>query len=59
MLEGGMSGSYVYQEQESKFDYIADVFNTLIIRDIRQKYIFRYQMISAVNQLFREKLIPF
>ncbi|MGN1398681.1 MAG: ATP-binding protein [Erysipelotrichaceae bacterium] len=38
MLEGGMSGSYLYQEQEDKFDYIENVFDTLILRDIRQKY---------------------
>lgn len=38
MLEGGMSGSYLYKEQEDKFDYIENVFDTLIIRDIRQKY---------------------
>lgn len=36
--EGGMSGSYLYKEPEAKYDYIADVFDTLIIRDIRQKY---------------------
>lgn len=38
VLDGGMSGSYLYKDQEAKYDYIADVFNTLIIRDIRQKY---------------------
>lgn len=38
MLEGGMSGSYLYKEQENKFDYIENVYNTLILRDIRQKY---------------------
>ncbi|MBQ1212924.1 MAG: ATP-binding protein [Clostridia bacterium] len=38
MLEGGMSGSYVYKEQEDKYDYIETVFDTLILRDIRQKY---------------------
>lgn len=36
--EGGMSGSYLYRDTEAKYDYIADVFNTLIVRDIRQKY---------------------
>ncbi|MBR5414684.1 MAG: ATP-binding protein [Thermoguttaceae bacterium] len=36
--EGGMSGSYLYKTPEAKFDYIADVFNTLIVRDIQQKY---------------------
>lgn len=38
MLEGGMSGSYLYKEQEAKYDYIAEVFHTLIVRDIRRKY---------------------
>ena len=36
--EGGMSGSYLYKTTELKYSYISDVFNTLIIRDIRQKY---------------------
>ncbi len=36
--EGGMSGSYIYKTQEDKYKYIKDVFNTLILRDIRQKY---------------------
>lgn len=38
MLEGGMSGSYLYKNQEAKYDYIAEVFDTLIVRDIRRKY---------------------
>ncbi len=38
MKEGGMSGSYLYRDMEAKYDYIADVFDTLIVRDIRQKY---------------------
>jgi predicted AAA+ superfamily ATPase len=36
--DGGLSGSYVYSEQEERYHYIEDVFDTLIIRDIRQKY---------------------
>lgn len=36
--EGGMAGSYLYKEQKARYDYIADVFDTLIVRDIRQKY---------------------
>lgn len=36
--EGGMSGSYLYKESEEKFKYLADIFDTLILRDIRQKY---------------------
>lgn len=38
VLEGGMSGSYLYIDQEAKYYYIEDVFNTLIVRDIHQKY---------------------
>lgn len=38
VLEGGMAGSYLYTDQESKYDYIAEVFDTLIVRDIRRKY---------------------
>lgn len=36
--EGGMSGSYLYKSYEDKYKYISDVFNTLIARDIKQKY---------------------
>lgn len=36
--EGGMSGSYLYTETEEKYKYLADIFDTLILRDIRQKY---------------------
>ena len=36
--EGGMSGSYLYRSPEAKYDYISDVFDTLIVRDIRRKY---------------------
>ena len=38
LMDGGMSGSYVYKNQEERFKYIADVYDTLIVRDIRQKY---------------------
>lgn len=38
VYEGGMSGSYLYKTQEEKYQYIKDVFNTLIVRDIKQKY---------------------
>jgi len=36
--EGGMAGSYVYASTEEKYKYISDIFDTLIVRDIRQKY---------------------
>lgn len=42
IVQGGLAGSYVYQEREARYDYIADVFDTLILRDIKQKYRVRY-----------------
>lgn len=35
---GGMAGSFVYQTEQQKFSYINEVFKTLILRDIKQKY---------------------
>ena len=49
MQEGGMAGSYLYKDQEAKYDYIADVFNTLIVRDIRQKY--KIRNMQLMNQI--------
>lgn len=36
--EGGMSGSYLYAKEKQKYKYILDVYNTLIVRDIYEKY---------------------
>ena len=52
MIEGGMSGSYLYKDQEAKYDYIADVFDTLIVRDIRTKYKIR-------NMQLMDRLVDF
>ena len=38
VLEGGMSGSYVYDKVEKKYNYLKEVYDTLILRDIKQKY---------------------
>lgn len=35
--EGGMSGSYLYKEDEQKYKYILDVYKTLIVRNICKK----------------------
>lgn len=50
--EGGMSGSYLYKEQEAKYDYISDVFATLIVRDIRKKYKIR-------NPILMDRIVDF
>lgn len=50
--EGGMAGSYLYKEQEAKYDYISDVFDTLIVRDIRRKYRIR-------NPILMDRIVDF
>ncbi len=52
MTEGGMAGSYLYKDQEAKYDYIAEVFDTLIVRDIRKKYKIR-------NQQLMDRIVDF
>jgi len=52
VLEGGMAGSYLYRNQEDKYKYVADVFNMLIVRDIRQKYKIR-------NTILMDRLVDF
>ncbi len=37
ILEGGFSGSYLYKDIEKKYNYIKDVYKTLIVRDIVQR----------------------
>mgnify|MGYP003418056140 FL=1 len=35
---GGMSGSYLYKSEKDKQNYLKDVYTTLVLRDIVQKY---------------------
>lgn len=41
VIEGGMPGALVYAQQDDKYKYVRDVFETLIIRDIISKYAMR------------------
>ena len=52
LKEGGMAGSYLYKDQEAKYDYVADVFDTLIVRDIKQKYKIR-------NPILMNRIVDF
>lgn len=38
VLHGGLSGSYLYKKDTEKYAYIKDVYNTIITRDLVQKY---------------------
>ena len=35
---GGMPGSYVYKTEDRQYDYIRDVYSTILIRDLVEKY---------------------
>lgn len=37
VLEGGLSGSYLYKNREDKYTYIDNVYKTLIVRDIVER----------------------
>ena len=37
VLEGGFSGSYLYNGMEKKYNYIRDVYKTMIVRDIVER----------------------
>lgn len=37
VLEGGFAGSYLYKEIDKKYNYISDVYKTMIVRDIVQR----------------------
>ena len=45
LLEGGMPGSYLYKKEKDKHKYISDVFDTLVLRDIKQKYKIRNEIV--------------
>ena len=48
-MEGGMSGSYLYESMDDKYNYLNEVFETLIVRDIQQKY--KIKNISLLDTL--------
>lgn len=58
ILEGGMAGSYVYKDDALKQSYIRDVYNTLVLRDIVQKFkirkpVLRYPVLLETAGIFR------
>lgn len=35
---GGMPGAYVYAREQQRYDYVSDVYRTILLRDLVQKY---------------------
>ncbi|MGN0731456.1 MAG: AAA family ATPase [Treponema sp.] len=51
-MQGGMVGSYLYDTTEEKYNYIKEVFKTLIIRDIfSQIFLLMMHEISVLKNL--------
>lgn len=38
LIDGGFAGSYIYNDLPEKYRYIAEIYDTIIIRDVEQKY---------------------
>ena len=50
LYEGGLAGAFAYPEREQKYQYIREVYDTLIVRDIVQKYdLRRPETLEAVS----------
>ncbi len=57
MIDGGMAGSYLYKNQEDKYEYIENVFDTLILRDIRQKFnIKNISLMDKISQFLMDNI---
>ena len=35
---GGMPGAYVYKTEDRQYDYVRDVYSTILVRDLVEKY---------------------
>lgn len=49
VLDGGMAGTYLYKTSEEKHNYLKSVYDTLIVRDIENRYDIRNQ--ALLNSL--------
>ena len=57
VLEGGMSGSYLYSTSEERYEYLKDVYNALIVRNIRQKYNVRnVRLLDELNEFLMDNI---
>lgn len=48
--EGGFAGSYLYKTKKQKYDYIKELINVLILRDIIRKY--KIRQMELFNKVF-------
>ena len=57
VLEGGLSGSYLYKTDEDKYNYISEVYKTLIVRDIIKRYkIKNKELLDNLNDFLMDNI---
>lgn len=57
VLEGGLAGSYLYKTDVEKYNYILNIYKTLIIRDIQKKYKIRNtELLENLNNFLMDNI---
>lgn len=57
VLDGGLSGAYLYKENDEKYNYVNDIYNTLIKRDICNKYkIKKDHLLDMINDFLMDNI---
>ena len=57
LMEGGMSGSYLYNSIEKKYDYLNNIYNTLIIRDINERNKLKDEkLMNSINDFLMDNI---
>lgn len=57
LVDGGFPGSYIYDDLPEKNRYISEIYNTMIIRDIEQKYnVENVPMLRAVGDFLMDNV---
>lgn len=57
VMEGGMSGSYLYNSIDKKYEYLNDIYNTLIVRDIFERNnIKEKKLMSSLNDFLMDNI---
>lgn len=57
VIEGGMSGSYLYNSIDKKYNYLNEIYNTLIVRDIFERNNIKdNKLMSSLNDFLMDNI---
>ena len=57
VIEGGMAGSYLYNSIDKKYEYLNEVYNTLIVRDIFERNNIKDpKLMSSLNDFLMDNI---